>query len=66
MHINNMIVPEFDAHLPDRLEERQGLDITDCSTDFDQADIGIARALFDASLDLVSDMRNDLNQMRSG
>ena len=36
--------PELDAHLADRLEERQRLDVAHRAADLDHADIGVARA----------------------
>ena len=56
-----MLRPELDAHLADRLEERQRLDVADRAADLDHADVGIAGAHADAVLDLVGDVRDDLH-----
>jgi len=61
MHIHDPVVPEFDAHLPDRLQKRQRFDVTDRSTDFDQTDIGIASTFPDAFLNFIGDVRDDLH-----
>ena len=62
MHVNDAIMSEFDAHLANGLQKRQRLDIAYSATDLDQADVGVARALLYTLLDLVSNVRNDLNR----
>ena len=62
VHVDDAIVSELDAHLANRLEKRQRLDIADRAADLDQADVGIAGALLDAFLDLVGDVRDDLHR----
>ncbi len=57
-----LVAAELDAHLADRLEERQRLDVADRAADLDHADVGIARAELDAALDLVGDVRDDLHR----
>src|SRR6188474_3522224 len=51
----------LDAHLADRLEERQRLDVADRAADLDHADVSVAGAQADAADDLVRDVGNDLN-----
>ena len=62
VHVDDAVVSEFDAHLANRLEKRQRLDVTDRAADLDQADVGIAGALSHALLDLVGDVRDDLHR----
>ncbi|OQA51061.1 MAG: hypothetical protein BWY45_03393 [Euryarchaeota archaeon ADurb.Bin294] len=59
---------KFTSHLPDCFKERHALNITDCSPDFNDADVSrfpVKDLLFcsrsDTILDLVGDMRNYLN-----
>jgi hypothetical protein len=47
--------------LPDRLEERQALDIADRAADFAQDEVEAVIALADEILDGVGDVRNDLD-----
>ena len=51
------------AHLADRLEERQALDVADRPADLDDHDlrVAVARDAADALLDLVGDVRDDLD-----
>src|SRR4051794_15799157 len=51
------------AHLADRLEERQALNVADGPANLDDDDVGlaVARHALDALLDLVGDVRNDLD-----
>jgi hypothetical protein len=51
----------LDADLADRLEERLRFDVADRSADFDERDVVTLRRLVDAVLDLVGDVRNDLD-----
>jgi len=44
MHEDRLTTTKLHADLTDRLEERQGLDVTDRAADLDHADIGIAGA----------------------
>ena len=55
--------PDVLAHLADGLEERQALDVADGPADLDDDDIGIAVAgdATDPLLDLVGDVRDDLD-----
>ena len=61
VHEQRALVAELDAHLANRLQERQRLDVTDRAADLDHGDIGIVRTLADAVLDLVGDVRDDLH-----
>ena len=60
--VAGVVAPEFDAHLADRLEERQRLDVADRAADLDDGDFGVARAAADEELDLVGDVRNHLHR----
>ena len=51
------VLPE----LPDRLEERQALDVADRAADLDEHDVHVAGAAADRVLDLVGDVRNHLD-----
>ncbi len=61
VHQHGALGAHFHTQLADRLEEGLRLDVTDGAADFHQRHVGIASALDDAALDLVGDMRNDLN-----
>ncbi len=61
MHEHRKLVAELGAHLADRFEERQRLDVAHRATDLDQADVGATGAVADAVLDLVGDVRDDLH-----
>ncbi len=61
VHQHGALGAHFDAQLADRLKERLRLDVPDGAADFNQGNVGIAGALDDATLDLVGDVRNDLN-----
>ena len=52
------------AHLADRLEERQALDVADGAADLDDHDVRVAVAgdAADPLLDLVGDVRDDLDR----
>ena len=49
------------AHLADGLQERQGLDVADGAADFDDDHIDVGGDLAHGGLDLVGDVRNDLD-----
>ncbi len=61
MQEHAVVAAEFDAELANRLEEGQGLDVTDGAADFHHADVGIAGAELDGPLDLVGDVRDHLH-----
>ena len=52
--------PKLDSHLSNRFHKGQRLNITDSSSNFDQGNIGIFRAGFYTSFDLIGDMWDDL------
>jgi hypothetical protein len=52
---------EFEAHLANGFEEREGFDVTDGAADFDDDDIDTFRDAFDAALNFVSNVGNDLD-----
>ena len=62
VHVDAVAAALVEAHLADRLEERQRLDVADRAADLDHADVGIAGAEPDAADDLVGDVRNDLDR----
>jgi len=59
--VADVLAAELDAHLPDRLEERQALDVADRAADLDDRDLRVARARRDPRLDLVGDVRDHLH-----
>ena len=61
VHEDRALLAELDPHLADRLQERQRLDVADGAADLHEAHFRLARALADAGLDLVGDVRNDLD-----
>ena len=65
MHVADVVASDVVLHLPDRLEERQRLDVTDGAADLDDHDIRLRQLIFghaqDAMLDLVGDVRDDLH-----
>src|SRR5580698_57737 len=63
MHVHHVLVADVVAHLANRFQERQRLDVADGSANLDDADFGMARLgdALDMRLDLVGDMRNHLD-----
>ena len=63
MDIDRVPGTQLPAHLADRFQKGQTLDITDGPADLDDRHIHIAitRNLFDATLDLIGNVGNDLN-----
>ena len=61
VHVEDVIAPEFNAHLANRFEEGQGFDVADGTADLDHANIRITGAESNAVLDLIRDVRNDLH-----
>src|SRR5690606_10489992 len=59
--VQRALAAELDAHLTNRLEERQRLDVADRAADLDHADVGVLGAEHDRLLDLVGDVRDHLN-----
>ena len=62
MHVADVVATEVEAHLADGLEERQRLDVADGAADFHDRHVGVARAALDEELDLVGDVRDDLDR----
>ena len=62
MYVERALAAELDAQLPDRLQERQRLDVADRAADLHHANVGAVGAAHDALLDLVGDVRNDLHR----
>ena len=61
VHQHGALGAHFHTQLANGFEERLRLDIADGATNFHQGHVGIAGTLDDATLDLVGDVRNDLN-----
>ncbi len=59
--VDRVPAPDVLAELPDRLEEWQRLDVADRAADLDEDDVVVARDAADAVLDLVRDVRDDLD-----
>src|SRR3990172_437072 len=62
VHEHAVAGPVLETHLPNRFQKRQRLDVADGTADFNQRDVGAARAKLDATLDLIGDMRDDLHR----
>src|SRR5258708_6812955 len=60
--VADVVAAEVEPHLPDRLEERQRLDVADRAADLDDRHVGVAGAALDEGLDLVGDVRDDLHR----
>ena len=60
--VADVVAAELQAHLPDRLEERQRLDVAHRAADLDDRHLGVAGAALDEGLDLVGDVRDDLHR----
>ena len=63
MHVADVVAPLLDAHLADGFKERQRFDVTDRTTDLDDRHVGTLGARLDLALDLVGDVRNDLDRL---
>ncbi|MDT4833926.1 hypothetical protein FQZ97_675510 [compost metagenome] len=61
MHEHGALGADFHAQLADSLEERLRLDVADRAADLHHGHVGTGGALDDAALDLVGDVRNDLD-----
>ncbi len=61
--VQHVLAPDVLAELADRLEERQALDVADGAADLDDEHVGAGalREPVDAALDLVGDVRDDLD-----
>ena len=62
--VQHVRAPDVLAHLADRLEERQALDVADRAADLDDhhVRVAVARDARDPLLDLVGDVRDDLDR----
>ena len=62
--VQDVVAPHVLAHLADRLEERQALDVADRAADLDDHDVRVpgTRDAGDPLLDLVGDVRDDLDR----
>ncbi len=63
VHVEHVVAADVLAELPDRLEERQDLDVADGATDLGDHDVDVlvGRQRQDAVLDLVGDVRDHLD-----
>ena len=63
MHINGVLAPEVIAHLPQRFQKGQALDIPDGAAHFynDYLSACCAGNQLDVAFDFVGDVRDDLN-----
>ena len=62
MDVAHVVAADEVAELADRLEERQDLDVADGAADLGDDDVDVvAGDAFDAPLDLVGDVRDDLH-----
>ena len=59
--VERVLLADVLAELADRLEERQALDVADGAADLDDHDVDVAGDGPDAVLDLVGDVRDDLD-----
>ena len=62
MDVQSIVAANVLTQLADRFQKRQALDVADRSTDFDGYDIHTLRDGADAVLDLVRDVRDDLDR----
>ncbi len=62
MDIDDIFLAHIEPELPNRFKERQTFDITDGTADFNDDDIDILGGLYNALLDFIRNMRNDLNR----
>jgi hypothetical protein len=63
VHEAGAVAAFLDAHLADRLQEGQRLDVAHRAADLDDGHVGIAGAGADMQLDLVGDVRDDLHRL---
>src|SRR5450759_5347759 len=61
MNVDRRVTRQIVAQLPNRLEERQALDVADRAAYFAQHEVEAVIALADEILDGVGDVRNDLD-----
>ncbi len=63
VHAHGVARVELQAQLPDRLEERQALDVADRAADLDDQQVQALRGGEDAVADRVGDVRDDLHRL---
>ena len=61
VHVQRVVAADVLPELADRFEERQALDVADRAADLDEHDVDVRRHGADRVLDLVGDVRNDLD-----
>src|SRR5476651_68990 len=61
MNVDRVVARQIVAQLPDRLEERQALDVADSAADLAQHEVEAVIAVADEILDGVGDVRDDLD-----
>ena len=61
VNVERVLAADVLAQLADRLEERLALDVADGAADLDDDDVDVVRDGADAVLDLVGDVRDDLD-----
>ena len=67
VHVADVVAPDVLAELPDRLEERQDLDVADGAADLGDDDVDVVGGQAqDAVLDLVGDVRDRPARCRRG
>ena len=59
--VEHVVAADIVRNLADRLQEGQAFDIADSPPDFANDDVGIVRHCPDVVLDLIGDVRHDLN-----
>ena len=62
MHVKRVAMTSIETELANRLQKRQRLDIADGTADLDNRHIGAPGVFNDLVLDLVGDVRDDLNR----
>ena len=62
MDVQRVVAPDVLAELPDGLQERQALDVAHRPADLDEDDVDVIGGASDGVLDLVGDVRNDLDR----
>ena len=59
--VERVLAADVEAELADGLEERHALDVADRAADLDEHDVDVRPASADRVLDLVGDVRDDLD-----
>ena len=64
VHVGDVVPADVEAELPDRLEEREDLDVADRAADLGDHHVDVVGGQAgDAALDLVGDVRDDLDRL---